>query len=102
MASGKRIMDWLVAMDVGGNLEGAMTADGLDDAILGLMQIDGLPVIAYSSSRVVNILMERDSMTYEEAVEFFQFNIESVAGTGQFPVFVDDFGINKECSDADS
>ena len=93
MASGKRIMDWLVAMDVGGNLEGAMTADGLDDAILGLMQIDGLPVIAYSSSRVVNILMERDGMNHEEAMEFFQFNIERVAGTGQFPVFVDDFGI---------
>jgi len=94
MTSGKRIMDWLVAMDVGGNLEGAMTADGLDDAILGLVQIDGLPVIAYSSSRIINILMERDSMTREEAMEFFSFNIEGAGGSGQFPMFVDDFGIS--------
>ena len=88
-------MNWLVAMEAEGCLEGAMTADGLDEAIVGLLQIDGFPVIAYSSERVVRILMDRDSMTRDEALEFFAFNIEGAVGSGQLPVFINDFGIDE-------
>jgi hypothetical protein len=35
----------------------------------------GIQAICYDEDKVIEILMERDGMTYEEAVEYFEFNI---------------------------
>jgi len=54
----------------------ALLADGLDLAYIGVCQRFGQPpVAAYDYDKVIEILMTRDGMTYEEAVEFFDFNI---------------------------
>ena len=52
-----------------------LTADGFDDAIIGVVQRMGELAICYDEDKVIDILMERDGMTYEEAVEYFYFNV---------------------------
>jgi hypothetical protein len=59
------------------NLDGVMTADGLDNALVGVGRRCGQPTLAvYSVNKVLEILMKRDGMTDEEAVEYFEYNIE--------------------------
>ena len=61
---------------------GPQTAAGLDDAIIGFGVLCGQPpIVVYSVDRVIEILMARDVMTNDEAIEFFEFNIEG-AWTG--------------------
>ena len=53
-----------------------LKADGLNGAIIGVGSRCGQKdVIVYDVEKVVEILMTRDGMTYEEAEEFFDFNI---------------------------
>ena len=50
--------------------------DDFDDAILGVTErMNEKPVIAYSVDKIIEIMVKRDGMTHEEAVEFFDFNI---------------------------
>ena len=67
----------------------ALTADGLDDAILGIAHRAGAaPLVAYSTSQCLQILMDRDGMSYDEASEFFEFNIVGAFVGPGTPVFV--------------
>jgi hypothetical protein len=63
--------------------------DGYDDAIIGVERHS--MNLCYSLSSIIKILMDRDKMTWEEATEFFEYNIESLNDT-ELPsfVFVDD------------
>ena len=57
-------------------LEGALTADGFDDCIIGIALRCGQPdLVVYDSAKIVDKLVLRDGMTYEDAVEFFEYNI---------------------------
>jgi hypothetical protein len=54
----------------------ALKADGLDDAVIGIGYRCGQPdLLVYDVDKVLDILVERDGMSYEEAREFFDFNI---------------------------
>ena len=54
----------------------ALFADGFDDAILGPLRRCGQPtLVAYSYAKAVEVLMRRDGMEYEEAVEWMEFNV---------------------------
>lgn len=70
----------------------AIIYDGLDEAIIGIASRINLdPVLAYSEDKIIEILMERDGMDYEEAFEYFQFNIiGGWLGEGT-PVFIQKF-----------
>lgn len=50
-------------------------ADGFDDAIVGLAQRFKSWFVVYDKARVLQTLVERDGMSEEDAVEFFDFNI---------------------------
>ena len=67
----------------------ALTADGFDDAIIGLAYRAGsAPLVAYSISQCIQVLMDRDGMSYDEAVEYFNFNVvDAYVGEGT-PIFV--------------
>jgi hypothetical protein len=67
----------------------ALTADGLDEAIIGIVSGAARePVLLYSEEKVIDILMVRDGMSYEEAVEYYEFNIiGAYMGTGT-PLFL--------------
>jgi len=55
----------------------AMTADGFDDAIIGIGSRCGQPdLLVYDIDTALDILMDRDGMSYEEAQEYFSFNVE--------------------------
>jgi hypothetical protein len=70
--------------------EGAVLLDGLDDAILGIVEEFGNGRrILYSRSKIIQILCERDSMTEEEAEEFYGYNILGLYASEQNPVFLD-------------
>jgi hypothetical protein len=69
--------------------EEALIVDGFDEAIIGVAERINLgPVAAYSVEKVLEILMERDGMSYEEALEFFQYNIIG-SWMGEYtPIFI--------------
>ena len=53
-----------------------LIADGFNEAIMGIVQRCGQEdVILYDADKVIEGLMNGDEMTYEEAAEFFEFNI---------------------------
>ena len=61
-----------------------LSADGFEDAIIGVS--DGK--LVYSVLRCIEILMIRDGMGYEEAIEYFDFNVQ---GMGEkTPIWVED------------
>lgn len=54
----------------------ALLADGFDDAFIGMACRCGMePVVAYDFDLMVEVLMKRDGMTWEEAVEYLDFNV---------------------------
>jgi hypothetical protein len=67
----------------------ALVCDGFDEAILGMAERINLgPVVAYDVEKILQIMVERDGMTYEEAQEFFDYNIIG-AWMGEFtPIFI--------------
>jgi hypothetical protein len=69
--------------------EGAVILDGLDDAIIGIVEEFGNgPRILYSKPKILNILCERDSMTQSEAEEFYDYNILGLYAGEQNAVFL--------------
>ncbi len=53
----------------------ALLADGFEDALIGTMRRFNVgPIALYDYDKCIKILMGRDGMSYEEAVEFFEFN----------------------------
>jgi len=67
----------------------ALMCDGFDDAIIGMAERINLgPVVAYDVDMMIKIMVTRDGMTEEEAMEFFDYNIIG-AWMGEFtPVFI--------------
>jgi hypothetical protein len=55
------------------NNDWTMFADGFDEAILGVDSSNER--VIYSYKKCLEILMERDNMSNDEAVEFFAFNV---------------------------
>lgn len=64
--------------------EGFLKADGLDDAIIGVWSEGRL---VYSVDKVIDILMAQD-MTEQEAIEFYEFNIECAYVGERTPIFI--------------
>ena len=63
----------------------AMFADGFDNALMGYSS--DMRVI-YSVDQIMETLVERDGMTPDEAIEFFNFNIEC-AYVGEYtPIYM--------------
>lgn len=76
-------------MDLSNYDEELLTADGFDDAIIGVGTRCGqLPVVVYDAAKAVDILVTRDNMTHEEADEFFSFNVEGAWVGEQTPIWL--------------
>jgi len=53
-----------------------LMADGFDDAIVGTAERFGMHrVVLYDTTKCIDILMKRDKMTEEEAIDFFYYNV---------------------------
>ena len=66
-----------------------MVLDGFNRAIVGYVFDNNETRIAYSVNHILDILMERDNLSYIEAQEFHYFNIECLkVGDMALPIFV--------------
>lgn len=63
----------------------ALLADGLEGAIVGY---DTKGRVIYSVGSILDILVERDGMSYEEASEHFLFNIECAYIGENTPIYM--------------
>ena len=52
-------------------------ADGFDDAVIGIDLNAEVPRVVYGIEKMIFILMHRDSMAEDEAVEFLDYNVFS-------------------------
>ena len=76
---------------IGDVAEGAPTADGFDEAVVGVVLAgpNREPVVLYDAGKCVRILMDRDGMSRMDAWEFFEFNVLGAYMGPRAPVFVD-------------
>lgn len=67
-----------------------LLADGFEAAFLGLADRFGWssPVAVYDRTACIRILVERDGMTHEQAVECFEFNTLGSWVGEQTPIFL--------------
>ena len=68
----------------------AMFPTGLEDAIIGItngIASDGLIVLDHQ--KCVEIFMERDGMSHEEAIEWMSYNVTGAFMGEHTPIFVD-------------
>lgn len=70
----------------------ALLADGFEDALIGWVErFNTGPLALYDRSKCIQILMERDEMSWDEAEEFFQYNVTGAwvgDGTPAFAVLL--------------
>jgi len=67
---------------------GALLADGFEDALIGYGQRFSYPVANYDYDKCLKILIERDGMEYDEALEFFDFNVVGAYVGESTPVYL--------------
>lgn len=71
------------------NYPGTLTCDGFDDAIIGIAERACKDdVVAYDYRKCIDILVERDGMSEEDAAEFLSFNTMGAWVGEHTPVFI--------------
>jgi hypothetical protein len=79
-----------MTVDIDQYAEGAILLDGLESAIIGIVEEFGNGNrILYSKQIILDILQERDLMTMSEAEEFYDYNILGLYAGEQNAVFLD-------------
>jgi len=68
--------------------EGFLKADGFDDAIIGIDSKGDK--LVYSVSKCLDILMKDNEMDFEDAYEYFYYNVEGAYVGEQTPIWVND------------
>ena len=69
-------------------MRGALLADGLEDAFIGVSCGFGPNKAIYDWEKCVKIFTERDGMAYEEAVEWIDINVTGAYVGEQTPEFI--------------
>jgi len=64
-------------------------AVGFDDALIGIGRQFNINVAVYDYIKCVEILMSRDNMDAEEAIEFMEYNVVGAYVGPRTPVFVE-------------
>ena len=80
----KRIDQYLAEHD-----ETALLMDNLDEAFIGFSRRINEPLLAvYSWEKIIETLVVRDGMSYDEAIEYADFNILGAWVGEQTPIIV--------------
>ena len=66
------------------NYEDLLIADGYDEAIIG---VSSKEIVVYSIQKIVEILMA-EGLSDEEALEFFEYNIEGSYVGEKTPIYI--------------
>lgn len=68
-----------------------IVADGFEDALIGVGQQFNKALAVYDRQKCIEILIERNGMSDEEAVEYFEYNVTG-AWVGEYtPIFLETF-----------
>ncbi len=60
-------------LDLG--VEDALTMDGYDDCVIGILERFGMePIVLYDKERVLQKFMDDGAFTYEDAIDFYSYN----------------------------
>tara|TARA_Y100001951_G_C11054443_1_gene137421 strand:+ start:121 stop:417 length:297 start_codon:yes stop_codon:yes gene_type:complete len=74
----------------------ALLADGLDKALIGIYRPrwndSVMPVAVYSICKIIEELV-KDGMDEEEAIEYFDFNVDGAYMGEYTPIYIDDTGV---------
>lgn len=71
------------------NATGAIVLDGFNEAIIGIVEEFGNgPRILYSREKILEILQNRDEMSFQDAIDFYDFNILGMYAGEQNPVIL--------------
>jgi len=65
----------------------AIQLDGCDSAVVGITESGEL---CYSYELLVDVFVARDEMTYDESIEWVEFNIVSLLGYAKFTLIYTD------------
>ena len=87
MSEKERIQNW--------SEEEILTADGFDDAIVGLARRPGFVAVAYDVNKMLEIMMD-GGMTPDDAREFFEFNVVDAWMGDNTPVYIEDYKTFKD------
>ena len=83
--NGDRVAEMLPSVDL-------LQADGFDDAIIGYAEVwtdkGQAIVMAYDRDKCIDVLVERDGMDRDGAVEYFEFNVVGAYVGEMTPCFV--------------
>ena len=87
MSEKERIQNW--------SEEEILTADGFDDAIVGLARRPNLVAVAYDVNKMLEIMVD-GGMTPDEAREYFEFNVVDAWMGDNTPVYIEDYKTFKD------
>ena len=68
--------------------EEILKADGFDDAVIGIEERSMR--LIYSVGKCIEILMTKEDMSLEEAMEYFDFNVKDSWVGDKTPIWCDD------------
>lgn len=78
-----------------------LLADGFENAFVGIGRQFNREFAIYNQDKCIQILMSRDGMTYEEADEYFQFNVAGALVGESTPAYVREMTIEDAKAEAD-
>jgi hypothetical protein len=71
-----------------------LLADGFEGAFIGVSTRCGQPTLAvYDANKCLQILIDRDDMTHEEALEYFNFNVIGAWVGEETPLFLESMSL---------
>jgi hypothetical protein len=82
-----KINDWI---EDNFNNEEILIADGFEDAFLGIAYQFNTPIAIYDKNKCIQILCD-DGSSYEEALEYFEFNVQGAWVGKTTPAFLENF-----------
>tara|TARA_R100001594_G_scaffold136857_1_gene179488 strand:- start:65 stop:358 length:294 start_codon:yes stop_codon:yes gene_type:complete len=70
--------------------ENAVILDGFDCCVVGVVNsVREQGLLLYDTEKIINLLQKRDSMSEEEALEYFAYNIRGAYFGEGSPLFLD-------------
>ena len=71
--------------------DGCLMADGFEEALIGFGTRFNNPVTVYNLNKCIEVLVDRDGMSQEEAVEYMDFNVLGAYVGEETPIFLGDY-----------
>ena len=76
-----------------------LLADGFEGAFIGVATRCGQPTLAVSdANKCLQILIDRDDMNHEEALEYFNFNVIGAWVGDETPLFLESMSLIEACN----